>query len=364
MEKESLIHKENESASLTQVSTYIHEMVELEKETTTLWNLFARFMDQIEALTNSKREVEQPKLWKINPVPEFHEYPINPEIIEREKFGAKFFCLIGGAILGFFGCLSVFLFLEEVLRIIDDSNDLAMVMAVLLAVVGAIIGLIIGSIWGRILGKKEAIEDKKKRDNEARERIEKIKADNLQREARNKAMLEQYQRDCEAAEAEYQAACQKAALLKEQGRIIFDQYMILDKKRKAAYEVGIIPPDYRNMKCVFSLDHTFRNGLADNMKDAILLYEDKVFKGTIVDIGKGVLKSLERLDASVRELSNTMSRINDSVGLMYQDAERLVERLVEQGKTAEQILDESKATRYAMDAVKRCQEMNTYGYFS
>jgi hypothetical protein len=80
----------------------------------------------------------------------------------------------------------------------------------------------------------------------------------------------------EKAEEEYSKEEEKCktscALLDLQTNINQQNIAKTDALLKRYYSLDILPPDYRTMDCVITLDHIFRNDLADTVREAILLY--------------------------------------------------------------------------------------------
>ena len=44
------------------------------------------------------------------------------------------------------------------------------------------------------------------------------------------------------------------------------------------YDMNIIPPDYRDLVYLFGFYKIFRNNLADTMREAVLLYEERDYR--------------------------------------------------------------------------------------
>lgn len=74
----------------------------------------------------------------------------------------------------------------------------------------------------------------------------------------------------------------------------------LDKQIHEFYSLNLIPPDYRSLECVIAFDQMFRNDLVDNMREAALLYDERVFRGEMI-------KGLDNIYNAINELSGLMS---------------------------------------------------------
>lgn len=122
--------------------------------------------------------------------------------------------------------------------------------------------------------------------------------------------------------------------------------------RDSMYSVGFIPPDYRTMDCVYGLNHIFRNDLADNMRDAVLQYEERVTSKAIIKGMSNIISRLDRLGSSMAYLTNEIHSVNENVYSMRQEIATLANAAAESSKINQNILQESKATRYATQSMQ------------
>ena len=103
------------------------------------------------------------------------------------------------------------------------------------------------------------------------------------------------------------------------------------------------------MNCVISLDHIFRNNLADSMKEAILLYKQWEFQGVLI--------------SQMQHITNTLRNIEHNTASMCENMNQMIELQYNQAKTLDQILHETECTRYATEAVKSSTDkMEWYAY--
>ena len=56
----------------------------------------------------------------------------------------------------------------------------------------------------------------------------------------------------------------------------------LHAKKESLYRANIIPPDYRELDCVLMFHQIFRNDLADTMREAVKIYEERVFRQEVI----------------------------------------------------------------------------------
>ena len=148
----------------------------------------------------------------------------------------------------------------------------------------------------------------------------------------------------------------------------------IHSQKQDLYSIGIIPPDYREMDCVIMLHQIFRNGLKDNMADAILLYEERVYRQEIIRGIEKIYVMLGQLNATMRaiedrlmdvqhelqmigsDMSNQLASIQDNQSRMLsemQDASRTQEAYAAaQERWQSEQLAETRASRYAAEAVQ------------
>jgi len=116
----------------------------------------------------------------------------------------------------------------------------------------------------------------------------------------------------------------------------------LESNISKLYDLNIIPPDYRTMECIITLDHIFRNDLASTVREAILLYKEWVFQGHVLTQMEYMQRTLESIDVSMNAICS--------------DFQTLIELQQQQGRTQEKLLEETRCTRYATEAVQKSNE--------
>jgi hypothetical protein len=80
---------------------------------------------------------------------------------------------------------------------------------------------------------------------------------------------------------------------------------------------GIVPPDYRYIDCLVVVQHAFRNGLADSMKEAVLYYEQKEFRNQVIRGVNNIHEMLGQLAGTMNEVRGILSSIDNNVyGIM------------------------------------------------
>lgn len=140
------------------------------------------------------------------------------------------------------------------------------------------------------------------------------------------------------------------------------------------YDLNIIPPDYRTLDCVLMLHQIFRNGLKDSMAEAVLLYEERVFRQEVIQGLDKIYEMLGTLNASMRAVESRLIEVKQEVQMMSSDLNGRLDQmssqmeksaknqekwqkdqaewLESQERWQEDLLSESRASRYAAEAVQ------------
>ena len=129
------------------------------------------------------------------------------------------------------------------------------------------------------------------------------------------------------------------------------------------YEAAdLIPPDYREMDCVLAFQQIFRNDLADTMREAVMIYEQRVFRQEVVRGMDRIYRQLQNLNSSMYYIQNTLTNIRNNVSMMSQDLfqvvgkmDRMSRQMNDNSELQVKLLRETQASRYAVDAIKQSQ---------
>ena len=196
--------------------------------------------------------------------------------------------------------------------------------------------------------------------------------------------LSLYQQDCENYNA-YQRALKKyqekeavlVAIQKEKqafNQLVDQQIAALQphidtlfNQKYQLYNLNIIPPDYRKLDCVLMLLQIFRNGLKNNMADAILLYEERVFRQEVITGLDKIYNMLGCLNSSMRAIEERLIDVKQEVQMIGSDLCGRLDQMAAQAKEAaqsheswmeaqerwqEDMLSQSRASCYAAEAVQ------------
>ena len=176
---------------------------------------------------------------------------------------------------------------------------------------------------------------------------------NYQIDIENAELKKQYELDCEYANKETEQAHIQAKIIMNEATEVRKKASELKQLRQKYYSIGIIPPDYRTMDCVYVFDQIFRNDLADNMRQAVALYEERAFRGEIIRGMGTIISKLDSLQGTMSDLVSDIYSVKQNVSFMSQDVFRMAEA---QSKHNDKMLENSKATRYAAETVQKYSE--------
>lgn len=127
---------------------------------------------------------------------------------------------------------------------------------------------------------------------------------------------------------------------------------IIAKKKKQLYQLGIIPPDYRTLDACIMLNSIFKNDLADTMREAILLYEERVYRGEVLQGIEKIYQMLGQLAHSMKAIEDRLTSIKHSVDSIVEETRTISSQLY----NLEKITQES--TRQIADEIQSAAQSN------
>ena len=191
--------------------------------------------------------------------------------------------------------------------------------------------------------------------------VEEIKGDLLYNE-------EGLRKDEEWREREYK----RADWIHTQFVKIVETLNDIHENKLKLYGIGIVPPDYRTLDATLMIANIFDNDLADTMREAVLLYDERVHRGEVIRGLDNINKSLNSLNQTMHVVVNCLNDINTSINRvaleingvanqihsMNYDVQKMGGKILAgQQKMAE----EARATRYATEELNESQEvLNRY----
>ncbi|MBE6654074.1 MAG: hypothetical protein E7608_01295 [Ruminococcaceae bacterium] len=123
-----------------------------------------------------------------------------------------------------------------------------------------------------------------------------------------------------------------------------NQALEIDKIIQKMHSFNVIPTDYRNVGCLSELYKIFKNNLADNMREAIAIYETRVFRGEVI-------KSIKRIGDMIDDLSDDLYDIRRDISNMGNEIRQMRRSQDNNAAMQSEMLSEMRATRYANDSV-------------
>lgn len=276
-----------------------------------------------------------------------------------EVIGSFLFLFLAGLVGAFLPCIVVALVLGLILIIggfifsetlgywgVAIWNNLIM-STIIIDIIPAFILAIVNTSDRRGKGIFDKIKDvrSKKKSSKKEEQAQRVQQarDNLEN-ARIK--LQVAQNTMASAEIAAQATAQQIQYL-------VSKHHEISNHLKQFFSFGIIPPDYRTMDCIIMLDQIFRNNLADDMRSAILLYEERVFRGEVI-------RGMDRIVAQLDQLSGSMSAISYQLNAINSNISRLCDDQSLANANTERLIQETRLGRYATEQLNSSTERLVY----
>ena len=130
---------------------------------------------------------------------------------------------------------------------------------------------------------------------------------------------EQAQQELTLAQESYDEAQKDILLLNKKAEELENSAVIVRNNLTKCYELGVIPPSYRNMICVILINDIFMNNKADSMRDAILLCDIEIRHAEIVNKLNDINHSLQTLATSIQSMNSLLCDINYNINLISSD---------------------------------------------
>ncbi len=264
-------------------------------------------------------------------------------------FFVLFYALIPSAVFYFVVGIVIY-----VINYNGGSIDSFTVLKVLCVI--ELIALAIFSVFSNILTDKENTEQIKKVDEECKQ---------ASREVANSKTKVRISKD------NYNRTQHHVSVIELQIEDIRFKRKQIQDNLSNFYNYGIIPPDYRTFDCVMMLDQIFRNDLADTMRDAIKIYEERVFRGSVIRGMDKICSMLGQLSSEMSAISLRLDMINSSVTQMGDDLLKTSQRLMNNQRelidesiknraATEELINETKLGRYATEKLLESNKLRDY----
>lgn len=102
----------------------------------------------------------------------------------------------------------------------------------------------------------------------------------------------------------------------------------LESQLTGFYTMNLIPPDYRSLECVIAFDQMFRNDLVDNMREAALLYDERVFRGEMIQGLDNIYRAMDTLGGLMSETISVLRNIESNTDRMCDELMDISSNLV------------------------------------
>ena len=130
----------------------------------------------------------------------------------------------------------------------------------------------------------------------------------------------------------------------------------ITKKKNQLYQLNIIPPDYRTLDSMIEFDQMYRNDLIDTVREAVKIYEERVFRGELIRGVDKIYNMLGSLTASMQNIKSALYSVQNEVRRMSDDVNQIASS---SEKFQDDMIAESRAARYATEALRdttdRCE---------
>lgn len=334
------------------VLNYLQGAKEIEKDIYTLEQMEVELKKRAEELQqrdekNYQAELEKRKAEVERCVKELvsaeNQEPPKPKLEEKTSIFVMGFVMIKPGIIGAIAGGIIGMIISAIFGF-DD--------AAIFAKIGAIIGLAAVVIFGLafFISDNKAVP---KTNRKLTEEFEEQKREHAERIA-----------SCENELAKAEQACnipfRKVNYYEKPIKNIRQSLEPLYANREKFYSVGVVPPDYRTMDCVYVLDQIFRNDLADTMREAVLLYEERAFRGDVIRGMQNISRQLGNLSSIMSALRTDINMVGHDLALMRDDMTRVYEQnrqfAADAARSNDRLYKETQLHRYAVEALEKSNQ--------
>ena len=182
--------------------------------------------------------------------------------------------------------------------------------------------------------------------------------------------IEELEKELERKKNNLKVQTNKARTLEYRSSVFKKESKKMAKILEQSYEqTGVVPIDYRYISCVLMIDYVFKNDLADTVREAIEYYETKVFRDGLFNKLDDIHNTLKIMSGKLSSMTSILRSINSQVGELSEDVCNISENsnliaggMAESVVLQEKTFAETKAMRYATEAVaSSCEYALKYG---
>ena len=352
---------------------YIHDIADLEKRIFTIdktiqdsRNQFNRTKKEIKDQAQSAKETFERAETALNNakamkqeafeegVKDNNSYglkkPVKKVVVEDTRFFGK---RLTAAIVDFFIVIIGFMIWAE------NMNHIVLLGSIALALFLLLVGAIKDKKRRRRYKKHEYSKQCEQAEKDYQKAMEEYESavQNIVREAEEE--FAQATREVLNIKAKLDAMDSWEKKLNEEIDKVAPQREMLTNQMHKLYSFNLIPPDYREVDCTMMFDQIFRNGLADNMREAVKIYEERVFRGDVIRGIDKIYGMLGQLNAGMMQIGRNLESVKELVSFMSNDLCSLVSLTAESVDNQIAIRDEQRVirretelSRYALESVR------------
>ena len=142
-----------------------------------------------------------------------------------------------------------------------------------------------------------------------------------------KQKINQFHANLQSAQSKLPVAHMQADLMETQADMLIEKANEIQKAKLAIYKVNIVPPDYRELDCVLMFHQIFRNDLADTIREAIKIYEERIFRQEVIRGIDKIYAMLGNLSSAMNSIEKRLLEIKDEVIIMGNDVHKATSQL-------------------------------------
>lgn len=398
---------DKKSLSTTTIAQYVHDMADLERKEFTLRKTVEAYYkkatqnendaeikvisatQQHEKLLSSQKNIEQTAGKKGINFPTHMEPPKyieSPKYLSENQYTystlSKIMSVIGIFITVTFVIAMLWMLVGNIIMPDDMGNIIAIIsekhgIGLLVEDLGLLLGIPFGILFAIILyvgvikQKENTYRQYLSKRKEAEDYQEKKYAYSLYEQMQDTiTQIKQSEKSIDEAKYEKNIVLLQSNIVKKEALALSQKADLIQKQKEKLYALNIIPPDYRTFDCALELDHIFRNDLADTMRQAILIYDERVFRGEIIKGIENIYNMLGNLAATmsniesvlrdiksdVHTMSNDVFNISHNMEILARTQEKMLDETIDANRAAankqQELIAETRATRYAANAVQ------------
>ena len=363
------------AVSGTTLAQYVHDAVEVERPIRELEGQIEELKHQLDEKTAQiEREIAGERATKkamldssLKHEPKMRPKEVEPSIYQIEQMAIKeraklirVGLWIAAAMIS--PMIGILVFLRMVPHLNSSSEGLGFGLSVIFGPLAVVL---------IIFGIRFSVAKKKSIDITRRKIRARLDQNNFEIEKENRCTLAGWEKHNKQLAAELEnidelekTRKQELADGAEKIKELESQLSGLQAGREKFYEAGLIPPDYRTFEHVSGLDAIFRNGRADDMRQALEIYEETLFREEIKQAASRMQGSISAIYINLNSVGRRLDDLKGAlagVSESNRQAAELNKRMLYETQmnraAAEELRRNSEeAMRYASEAQRAARE--------